>query len=139
MLSCQAAPSKLSPPRDFRPPPRRPNRATSLSLKPIVVGYASYSHACAPGAQAVGDKVECRMGENIWTAGTVRKIWYQQADWSPDCWAPYQVELDSKAVVFVPADLDHLCRRCGKCTSNLPLLVIPGFSLSRLHCDFCRR
>merc|ERR1712216_43329 len=57
---------------------------------------------------AVGTKVECRTG-NGWQKGVVVKLLYREAGMASV--APYQVKLDSGPLIYVPQDVEQLCRK----------------------------
>ena len=59
---------------------------------------------------AVGDKVECCLGEDDWEVGKVVKLYYRDPQWEPERWMPYQIQLDSGDLIFAPADLDACIR-----------------------------
>ena len=59
--------------------------------------------------QNVGDRVECYTGD--WELGTVVKQWYREAEWAEGVWTAYQVMLDSGQYMYVPLDLDKVCKR----------------------------
>lgn len=50
----------------------------------------------------VGDRVKCNCGS--WEVGTVHKIWYRELLWETGRYAPYQVQLDSGNLIYVPRD-----------------------------------
>jgi len=61
----------------------------------------------------IGQKVECRVGpdpEKGWAKGKVSKLWYREASWPPDAWAPYQIQLDDGKEIFAPGDIDQIIR-----------------------------
>jgi len=57
----------------------------------------------------VGTEVVCRT-EDGWEPGRVVKLWYRDPDFPPGVSVPYQVALDDGALIFVPQDMDQLCR-----------------------------
>lgn len=57
----------------------------------------------------VGQRVKCNSGE--WTAGTIVKLWYRETYWETGRFAPYQVKLDDGELIYVPADINKLCRK----------------------------
>ena len=59
-------------------------------------------------AQEVGDRVECYTGD--WMMGTVIKQWFRETEWAQGTWAAYQVMLDTGQYIFVPLDVDKVCR-----------------------------
>jgi hypothetical protein len=59
---------------------------------------------------AVGDAVECQTGES-WERGKVVALMYRDDEMPPGMIAPYQVQLDSGALIFAPADIQRLIRR----------------------------
>lgn len=58
----------------------------------------------------IGDQVVCNTSEG-WEPGTIVDLWYRQQGFPPGFYAPYQVELDSGSLIFVPDDLEQLCRK----------------------------
>merc|ERR1711934_646024 len=56
----------------------------------------------------VGDRVKCNCGE--WEAGTVHKLWYRESLWETGRYAPYQVQLDSGNLIYVPRDMPTFIR-----------------------------
>lgn len=55
----------------------------------------------------VGDAVECRTGQNEWSAGKVKEqLWKSPSGQT----APYQVELDNGTLIYAPADDNQLIR-----------------------------
>eukprot|EP00418_Pyrodinium_bahamense_P063557 CAMPEP_0179092632 /NCGR_PEP_ID=MMETSP0796-20121207/42376_1 /TAXON_ID=73915 /ORGANISM="Pyrodinium bahamense, Strain pbaha01" /LENGTH=289 /DNA_ID=CAMNT_0020790241 /DNA_START=64 /DNA_END=930 /DNA_ORIENTATION=+ len=57
----------------------------------------------------VGTEVVCRTDDG-WEAGRVVKHRYRDPHFKPGVFVPYQVELDSGVLIFVPRDMDELCR-----------------------------
>ncbi len=46
----------------------------------------------------VGQRLECRTGPdpvNDWIKVEITQSWYREAAWSPNSWAPYQIQLDN--------------------------------------------
>lgn len=58
----------------------------------------------------VGDRVECRTGEDGWQTGKVVQLMYRDEYMQPGMVAPYQVKLDSGSLIFAPMDEDRLIR-----------------------------
>ncbi len=59
----------------------------------------------------IGAKVECAMDEDGKRArGTVIDHFYREPGWPPAHWAPYQVQLESGDLIFVPVDDDQCVR-----------------------------
>jgi len=59
----------------------------------------------------VGDRVECCVGTNEWAIGKIVKLKYRGPGWPkgrPS--APYQIKLDSGALIFAPFDDDRVVR-----------------------------
>jgi len=56
----------------------------------------------------VGDRVQCNTGS--WSAGTVAKLNYREANWAPSRVAPYQIKLDDGRYIFAPMDEDRVIR-----------------------------
>ena len=70
---------------------------------------------------AVGSRVECQMGM-YWERGSVVKLnWRDPRDLSAPA-APYQVQLDSGDLVFVPQDDEGFVRREGSIRMSDPTL-----------------
>ena len=62
---------------------------------------------------SLGQAVECRVGPDPvtgWAKGVVLQLWYREAGWPPNSWAPYKIKLDNGKSIFAPADLDHVIR-----------------------------
>lgn len=61
----------------------------------------------------VGQRVECRTGPDPvhgWIKGEIVQLWYREAGWPPNSWAPYKIQLDNGKKLFAPADQDHIIR-----------------------------
>jgi ankyrin repeat protein len=58
-----------------------------------------------------GTKVLCRTGANEWSAGVIVALDYSEPDWPPGRVVPYQVSLNDGRLIFVPADVDQVCRK----------------------------
>jgi G3E family GTPase len=56
----------------------------------------------------IGDKVQCNTG--TWAKGSVVALWYREDYWESGRFAPYQVKLDNGDLIYVPEDLDSLCK-----------------------------
>ena len=104
---------------------------------------------------AVGERVECLTRE--WSAGTVVRLFYTQSSFDQGTCVPYQVRLDSGKLIFVPQDVDRVCRAEAPITNrasaiarlrsplpkpgNAPPVLADGIKraadeLSRLHSFF---
>jgi len=59
---------------------------------------------------AIGDKVQCKTGEG-WSAGKVVQHMYRDEMMPPGVVAPYQVQLDSGALIYAPEDDESLIRK----------------------------
>lgn len=59
----------------------------------------------------VGTKVLCRTGEEEWSAGEIVALSYREPDWPRVKTVPYQVELVSGSLIYVPIDSDELCKK----------------------------
>lgn len=73
---------------------------------------------------AIGDRVECRIGQDIvtgWASGTVLSLWHREKSWPAGTVAPYQVQLDNGSFIFAPRDLVQIIR-------ELPPLEDPQLS-----------
>ena len=57
---------------------------------------------------AVGDRVECCCGPDVWCPGTIMKLWYFDCD--DDEPMPYQVLLDKGNKIYAPRDEDDVIR-----------------------------
>jgi len=57
----------------------------------------------------VGTRVLCRTDE--WLAGTIIKLNYREPDWPRRETVPYQVQLDDGDLIFVPEDVEVLCKK----------------------------
>eukprot|EP00636_Phaeomonas_parva_P008857 CAMPEP_0118868464 /NCGR_PEP_ID=MMETSP1163-20130328/11942_1 /TAXON_ID=124430 /ORGANISM="Phaeomonas parva, Strain CCMP2877" /LENGTH=414 /DNA_ID=CAMNT_0006803145 /DNA_START=64 /DNA_END=1308 /DNA_ORIENTATION=- len=57
----------------------------------------------------IGDRVQCNTS-NGWVPGVVKKLMYREANMPPGMCVPYQVRLDSGAMVFAPEDADMCIR-----------------------------
>ena len=61
----------------------------------------------------VGQRVECRVGpdpETGWATGTITQLWYHEATWPSESYAPYQIQLDDGRRIFAPQDVDQVIR-----------------------------
>ena len=61
----------------------------------------------------VGQRVECRVGPDPvtgWATGTTTQLWYHEASWPPESYAPYQIQLDDGRKIFAPQDVDQVIR-----------------------------
>ena len=59
----------------------------------------------------LGQRVKCRTGPdpiNGWVRGEVIQLWYTEAGWPANSWAPYKIQLDDGRYIFAPADQDHI-------------------------------
>mmetsp|Transcript_35055 Transcript_35055/g.109112 ORF Transcript_35055/g.109112 Transcript_35055/m.109112 type:complete len:379 (+) Transcript_35055:126-1262(+) len=59
----------------------------------------------------VGTEVLCRTGAEEWSAGKIVQLNYREPDWPRGRTVPYQVELEDGALIFVPNDVEQLCRK----------------------------
>ena len=50
----------------------------------------------------VGDRVKCKRDE--WEEGFVIKLWYREDLWETGRYAPYQVLLENRSLIWVPRD-----------------------------------
>merc|ERR1719152_380880 len=60
---------------------------------------------------AVGDKVECKTGQNSWSKGVVYALMYRDEGMPPGMVAPYQVKLNSGDLIYAPEDDEQLIRK----------------------------
>lgn len=61
----------------------------------------------------VGQKVECKIAPDPvtgWASGVVIQLWYREANWPPNSWAPYKIQLDDGRNIFAPGDIDQIIR-----------------------------
>jgi len=61
----------------------------------------------------VGTRVMCRIGPDPvtgWTRGEITQLWYREASWPPQAWAPYKVKLDDGRDIFAPGDMDQVIK-----------------------------
>ena len=77
---------------------------------PAVVNYRN--RTAPPLRFAVGDRVECNIGE--WVSGKVVRLWYIEE--GLDFPVPYQVLLDDGALIYAPQDIDETVRLVRKGT-----------------------
>lgn len=59
----------------------------------------------------VGTEVECRTGPDEWSAGEIVRLEYSERGWPPGKTVPYQVQLEDGPLIFVPKDVEQLCRK----------------------------
>mmetsp|Transcript_78261 Transcript_78261/g.135785 ORF Transcript_78261/g.135785 Transcript_78261/m.135785 type:complete len:383 (-) Transcript_78261:56-1204(-) len=59
----------------------------------------------------VGTRVICRTGPSEWSAGVIVALTYREPSWPPGKTVPYQVQLFDGRLIFVPADVEQLCRK----------------------------
>mmetsp|Transcript_26991 Transcript_26991/g.48794 ORF Transcript_26991/g.48794 Transcript_26991/m.48794 type:complete len:391 (-) Transcript_26991:349-1521(-) len=59
----------------------------------------------------VGTRVQCRTGPDEWSVGTVIKLDYSEPGWPPGRSVPYQVQIDGGPLIFVPKDVEMICRK----------------------------
>lgn len=59
---------------------------------------------------SVGTLVLCRVGPTDWAPGVVKQLWYREANWPPNSYAPYKISLDDGRDIYAPADLDQIIR-----------------------------
>lgn len=64
---------------------------------------------------ALGDRVECYMGDGLWAPGSVAAQYHREPSWPPEQWAPYQVILDDgphgrSVAIYAPEDSDDCIR-----------------------------
>jgi len=82
---------------------------------------------------ALGDRVTCRTGpgngEDAWSAGTVIKQWYREANWPASRVAPYQIKLDDGRKIFAPMDDDRVIKTLTGLLidGKIPVTVLTGF------------
>merc|ERR1712118_500037 len=78
-------------------------------------------HACLYTAEArekklkslrfgVGDKIKCNTGSG-WQVGEIVALMYREDTMPPGMVAPYQVQLATGDMIYVPADEDELCQK----------------------------
>lgn len=72
---------------------------------------SSSGSGVSPYRFAVGTNVICRTGQNEWSAGVIVALNYRESHWPPGKIVPYQVQLMKGPLIFVPADVDQLCRK----------------------------
>jgi len=60
----------------------------------------------------VGTRVKCMVGS--WSNGVIVKQWYREPFWETGRFAPYQVQLDSGDLIYVPQDARALIRKIDK-------------------------
>ena len=58
---------------------------------------------------ALGDRVECKVGDNKWIPGEVVQLWYEEEGMAEP--APYQVLLDDGFHIYAPVDNDSHVRK----------------------------
>jgi len=58
----------------------------------------------------VGSRVQCRTNDG-WKAGEVVKVLYREQGMPEGFVAPYQVKLDAGQLIYVPKDINELCRK----------------------------
>mmetsp|Transcript_13136 Transcript_13136/g.18592 ORF Transcript_13136/g.18592 Transcript_13136/m.18592 type:complete len:196 (+) Transcript_13136:285-872(+) len=59
----------------------------------------------------LGTRVKCRIGPDPvtgWAKGEVIQLWYREANWPPQAWAPYKIRLDDGRDIFAPGDMDQV-------------------------------
>lgn len=61
----------------------------------------------------VGAAVECNLGNGEWAEGKVVARYHREPSWPSGEWAPYQVSLHGKGVVWAPQDTDECIRASG--------------------------
>ena len=59
---------------------------------------------------AVGDSVECNLGER-WAKGVVVDLMYREAGMASGAVAPYQVQLEGGVLIYAPSDVEEVVRR----------------------------
>lgn len=59
----------------------------------------------------VGTEVLCQTGPDEWSAGRVVMHNYREPDWPRGRTVPYQVQLEDGGLIFVPQDVEQLCRK----------------------------
>ena len=88
----------------------RPQAAHMLPRRALVVCVALLAHSCAALRFAVGDRVECHMGEQQWEAGTVSQLHVEDDGET----AAYLVTLDGgKGQVVAPFDDNRFIKAEG--------------------------
>lgn len=60
---------------------------------------------------AIGDRVMCNTGDDTWEHATVVALMYQEAGMPEEVFAPYQLKLDTGALIYAPADSDGCVRK----------------------------
>jgi G3E family GTPase len=88
---------------------------TSEELEAYRLNWASEQERInlkkGPYRFAVGKRVECLTGQDEWTPGTVTAQYYREEEWDPECFSPYQIELDDRSGrIHAPADDDRCIR-----------------------------
>ena len=59
---------------------------------------------------AVGSRVECCVGNDTWSPGSVKALFYREDNWEPEQFAPYQIALDDGDLIYAPADVEQCIR-----------------------------
>jgi hypothetical protein len=59
---------------------------------------------------SVGMFVLCRVGPTDWAPGVIQQLWYREATWPPNSYAPYKIELDDGRCIYAPADMDQVIK-----------------------------
>jgi hypothetical protein len=59
---------------------------------------------------SVGMFVLCRVGPTDWAPGKVQQLWYREANWPPNSYAPYKILLDDGRDIYAPADVDQVIK-----------------------------
>lgn len=59
----------------------------------------------------VGERVECK--PDTWEKGVITQLWYREELWETGRYVPYQVQLDSDKLIWVPRDSNIFIRKAN--------------------------
>jgi len=63
-----------------------------------------------PQRFGIGHRVECRTGDEEWSAGKIVALDYSEDSWPAGRVVPYQIRLDNGRLIFAPVDIDQVIR-----------------------------